>query len=87
MKVSKLNGAKRVVVAIRPEKIKLGRSEMDNVYSGIIEEISYLGGFIALKTRINGVCIKCLTSSELKFEENQMVELGWRADDVIVFEA
>ncbi|MCS7144274.1 MAG: ABC transporter ATP-binding protein [Archaeoglobaceae archaeon] len=87
MRVSKLNGAKRVVVAIRPEKIKLGCSEMDNVYNAVIEEVAYLGGFLSLKARINGISLKCLTSSDLRFEENQRVELGWRADDVIVFEA
>ncbi|MEM4156638.1 MAG: ABC transporter ATP-binding protein [Archaeoglobaceae archaeon] len=87
MKVSKLNGAKRVVVAIRPEKIKLGCSELDNVYNAVIEEVAYLGGFLSLKARINGICLKCLTPSDRRFEENQKVELGWRADDAIVFEA
>ncbi|MCX8172553.1 MAG: ABC transporter ATP-binding protein [Archaeoglobaceae archaeon] len=87
MKVSKLNGAKKVVVAIRPEKIKLDCSEMDNVYSAVIEEVAYLGGFLSLKARVNGISLKCITSSDRNFEENQKVELGWRADDVIVFEA
>ncbi|MEM0214380.1 MAG: ABC transporter ATP-binding protein [Archaeoglobaceae archaeon] len=87
IRVSKLNGAKKVVVAIRPEKIKIGGTGLDNVYNAIIEEISYLGGFVSVKARVNGISLKCLTSSETRFEENQMVEIGWRADDAIVFEA
>jgi len=87
MRVSKLNGAKKVVVAIRPEKVKIGSLDLDNVYRGVVEEVAYLGGFLSLRARVNGVSIKCLTTSAMRFEESQIVELGWRADDAIVFEA
>ena len=87
MRVSGLNGAKKVLVAIRPEKIKLGCSNLDNVYSAVIEEVSYLGGFLSLRARVNGICLKCITPSDIRVEENQTVELGWRAEDAIVFEA
>jgi spermidine/putrescine transport system ATP-binding protein len=87
IKVSNLNGAKRVLVAIRPEKIKIGCRNLDNVYNAVVEEVTYVGGFLSVKARINDFCLKCLTSSDLRVEENQKVELGWRADDAIIFEA
>ncbi|MEM1578929.1 MAG: ABC transporter ATP-binding protein [Archaeoglobaceae archaeon] len=87
VKVSRLNGAKKVLIAIRPEKIKIGRVEgLENIYKAKIEEISYLGSFFTLRLDVNGVNIKCFTQTN-GFEEGKVVEIGWKAEDAIVFEA
>lgn len=84
IKVSKLNGSKKIVLGIRPEKIKVG-AVGDNVFRGKIEEVIYLGGFVKLNVNVNGVCIKCITNSN-GFKEYDDIEIGWKAEEAIVFE-
>ncbi|MCS7119165.1 MAG: ABC transporter ATP-binding protein [Archaeoglobaceae archaeon] len=85
IKVSKINGAKKVVLGVRPEKIKVG-NKAENVFRGKIEEVTYLGGFLKIKVNVNGVKIKCITSSNGLREEDE-IEIGWNSEEAIVFEA
>ncbi|MFN3384409.1 MAG: ABC transporter ATP-binding protein [Archaeoglobaceae archaeon] len=85
IKVSGLNGSKKIVIGIRPEKVKVGVVG-ENTFRGRVEEIVYLGGFVKLNVNVNGVQIKCLTNSN-GFREGDDVEIGWRAEEAVVFEA
>ncbi|MEM4565297.1 MAG: ABC transporter ATP-binding protein [Archaeoglobaceae archaeon] len=85
IKVSGLNGLKKVLIGIRPERIKVGAIG-DNTFRGKIEEIVYLGGFVKLDVNVNGVRIKCITSAN-GFREGETIEIGWRAEEAIIFEA
>lgn len=85
IKVNGLNGARKVVIGIRPEKVKVG-AVGDNVFRGKIEEIIYLGGFIKLNVNVNGIRIKCVTNAN-GFREGDDIEIGWKAEEAIVFVA
>uniref|UniRef100_A0A7J2TK92 Molybdate/tungstate import ATP-binding protein WtpC n=1 Tax=Archaeoglobus fulgidus TaxID=2234 RepID=A0A7J2TK92_ARCFL len=82
---AKVEGFKKVVLGIRPEKVKIG-SKAENVFRGKIEEMLYLGGLVKLNVNVNGVRIKCLTSYN-GFKEGEEVEIGWNSEEAIILEA
>lgn len=85
IKVCGLNGSKKIIVGIRPEKVKLGRVG-ENCFCGKIEEVVYLGGFVKLEVNVNSARIKCVTNAN-GFREGDEVEISWRPEEAVVFEA
>ncbi|MEM0350267.1 MAG: ABC transporter ATP-binding protein [Archaeoglobaceae archaeon] len=85
---AKINGARKVILGIRPEKIKVGLElkNVENVFKGKIKDLAYLGGFVKLNVNVNGVNIKCITKYN-GFREDEEVEIGWNSSEAIVFEA
>ncbi len=82
---ARVNGLRKVVIGIRPEKIKIGR-DAENVFRGKIEEKIFLGGQVKIIVNVNGIEIKCLTNHN-GFREGDEIEIGWNSEEVAIFEA
>ena len=81
-----------VSISIRPEKILIldEGSRRDNTYSGIIEEVIYIGEATKLKVSFPGeeesVLIKLHNRKDTpSFRRGSTVRIGWDRDDMTIF--
>lgn len=85
---------KRVVVSIRPERIKIGEEArfLENSYEGKIREVVYKGDMLIVMVTLNGIELKVSIPSthprSRKLDINTRIWVGWNAgDEAGVFEA
>ncbi|MCS7121155.1 MAG: ABC transporter ATP-binding protein [Archaeoglobaceae archaeon] len=85
IKLRDSNGADKILLALRPEKVVIDPKNTRNVFRGRVDEVTYLGSQISVKININGFIIKSLQPSTIKVREGEEVLLGFREEDVLTF--
>ncbi|MEL6383866.1 MAG: TOBE domain-containing protein, partial [Cyanobacteria bacterium J06626_18] len=82
-------GAKRVVVSVRPEKIHLSQDaprNEGNCYSGYVKHMMYLGTHLHCVVQLQtGNCLTVMQPSraEHQLTANAPVFISWRPDDCL----
>ena len=69
---------------VRAERIHLGAAAegLDNVWSGRVEHVSFLGRYLDVMVRVGGVPLRVEVRDGLPLEEGQAIAVGGRAADV-----
>tara|TARA_B100001123_G_C15246509_1_gene1001146 strand:+ start:643 stop:1728 length:1086 start_codon:yes stop_codon:yes gene_type:complete len=76
----------RTQLSVRPERVTVNdSSDNENKFSGIVEELIYLGDHIRIRLNVagnNNFIVKIPNEGKINFKEKDNINLNWQSDDI-----